>query len=82
MSSSSFGKMWKYCCRIQRYGKKPSSLLLYDENDGYFDHVPLYIVPNPYKENMGKVSQGIDPKLDFATRDQQTNPSTMESSIR
>lgn len=39
-------------------------------------------MPNPYKENTGKVSQGIDPKLDFATRNQQTNPSTMESSIR
>ena len=62
--------------------KKTIFIITYDENDGYFDHVPPYIVPNPYKENTGKVSQGIDPKLDFATRDQQTNPSTMESSIR
>lgn len=62
--------------------KKTIFILTYDENDGYFDHVPPYVVPNPYKENTGKVSAGIDPRLDFATRTQQTNPSSMESSIR
>jgi phospholipase C len=62
--------------------KKTVFIVTYDENDGYFDHVPPYIVPNPYKENTGKVSAGIDPKLDFATHTQQTNPSTMESNLR
>ncbi len=62
--------------------KKTIFIITYDENDGYFDHIPPYTVPNPYKENTGKVSGGIDPRLDFATRDQQTNPSTMASSIR
>ncbi|WP_221390319.1 phosphocholine-specific phospholipase C [Dyadobacter sp. NIV53] len=62
--------------------KKTIFILTYDENDGYFDHVPPFVVPNPYKENTGKVSKGIDPKLDFATRSQQTNPSMNESSIR
>jgi len=62
--------------------KKTIFILTYDENDGYFDHVPPFTVPNPYKENTGKVSSGIDPKLDFATRTQQTNPSTMEKNIR
>jgi phospholipase C len=54
----------------------------YDENDGYFDHLPPFTVPNPYKENTGKVSAGIDPKLDFALADQQTNPSANPASIR
>ena len=62
--------------------KKTIFVVTYDENDGYFDHVPPYIVPNPYKENTGKVSAGIDPKLDFATRDQQTNPSTQSNNLR
>jgi phospholipase C len=62
--------------------KKTIFILTYDENDGYFDHVPPYIVPNPYKEHTGKVSKGIDPKMDFVTRDQQTNPSEDASRIR
>jgi phospholipase C len=62
--------------------KKTVFVITYDENDGYFDHVPPFVVPNPYKENTGKVSQGIDPKMDFVTRDQQTNPSASETSIR
>jgi phospholipase C len=62
--------------------KKTIFIITYDENDGYFDHVPPYTVPNPYKAGTGKVSNGIDPKLDFVTREQQTNPSATESSIR
>lgn len=62
--------------------KKTIFILTYDENDGYFDHVPPFTVPNPYKENTGKVSAGIDPKMDFATKTQQTNPSTMDKNIR
>jgi phospholipase C len=62
--------------------KKTVFVITYDENDGYFDHVPPYVVPNPYKEHTGKVSAGIDPKLDFVTRDQQTNPSAQESNLR
>ncbi|QRQ99838.1 phosphocholine-specific phospholipase C [Dyadobacter sandarakinus] len=62
--------------------KKTIFILTYDENDGYFDHVPPFTVPNPYQENSGKVSAGIDPKMDFATRSQQTNPSMNESRLR
>jgi len=62
--------------------KKTIFVVTYDENDGYFDHVPPFVVPNPYKDNTGKVSAGIDPKMDFVTRDQQTNPSTQEKNIR
>lgn len=47
--------------------KKTIFILCYDENDGYFDHVPPYVVPNPYKEHTGMVSKGIVPKVEFVT---------------
>lgn len=62
--------------------KKTIFVLTYDENDGFFDHVPPYAAPNPYEEHSGKVSAGIDPRMDFVTKDQQTNPSAMENRIR
>lgn len=62
--------------------KKTIFIVTYDENDGYFDHMPPYVVPNPYKENTGKVSKGIDPKMDFATKKQQTNPSMQDTNLR
>lgn len=62
--------------------KKTIFILTYDENDGFFDHVPPYAVPNPYKPNSGKVSSNIDPKMDWALEDQQTNPSAMADRIR
>lgn len=62
--------------------KKTIFIMTYDENDGYFDHVPPFVPPHPFKENAGKVSDGIDTLLDYAAKDQQTNPSTKESNIR
>ncbi|OJY86427.1 MAG: phospholipase C, phosphocholine-specific [Sphingobacteriales bacterium 44-15] len=50
--------------------KKTIFILNYDENDGYFDHVPPFVPPNPYKENSGKVSAGIYTKTDYVSRDQ------------
>ncbi|WP_337042283.1 phosphocholine-specific phospholipase C [Emticicia sp. 17c] len=40
--------------------KKTIFILAYDENDGYFDHVPPFVAPNPHKPHTGKVSEGID----------------------
>lgn len=62
--------------------KKTVFILTYDENDGYFDHVPPFVPPHPFKENAGKVSEGLDTKLDFATKEQQTNPSMKEDRFR
>ncbi|MEH6307278.1 phospholipase C, phosphocholine-specific [Olivibacter sp. CPCC 100613] len=62
--------------------QKTIFILTYDENDGFFDHIPPYAVPNPYKENRGKVSASIDSRMDFVTKDQQTNPSVMENRLR
>lgn len=40
--------------------KKTIFILTYDENDGYFDHVPPFVPPNPHIPHTGKVSKGID----------------------
>jgi len=50
--------------------KKTIFILTYDENDGYFDHVPPFVAPNPYKAESGKVSEGIDAKVEFITKEQ------------
>lgn len=47
--------------------KKTIFILTYDENDGYFDHVPPYVAPNPAKPETGKVSPGIDPAVEFVS---------------
>ena len=47
--------------------KKTIFILAYDENDGYFDHVPPFTAPNPHKEGTGKVSAGIDTRVDYIT---------------
>jgi phospholipase C len=62
--------------------KKTIFILTYDENDGYFDHIPPFVPPHPFKEHAGKVSEGLDTRLDFATKEQQTNPSMKESNYR
>lgn len=51
--------------------KKTIFILNYDENDGYFDHVPPFAAPDPYKENSGLVSKGIDPKTEYVNQSQQ-----------
>ena len=42
-------------------------ILTYDENDGYFDHAPPFVAPEPGKLETGAVSKGIDPALEFVT---------------
>ncbi|WP_298741392.1 phosphocholine-specific phospholipase C [uncultured Chitinophaga sp.] len=51
--------------------KKTIFVLTYDENDGYFDHVPPFVAPNPRDKNSGKVSDGIDAGVEFVSRQQE-----------
>ena len=51
--------------------KKTIFILTYDENDGYFDHVPPFVAPNPHNPGTGAVSKGIDTSVDFVTREQE-----------
>jgi len=50
--------------------KKTIFILCYDENDGYFDHVPPFTAPNPNKPGSGKVSEGIDAAVEYVTLEQ------------
>ncbi|HET6255678.1 MAG TPA: phospholipase C, phosphocholine-specific [Puia sp.] len=51
--------------------KKTIFILAYDENDGYFDHVPPFTAPHPHKEGTGRVSAGIDTGVDYVTHEQE-----------
>ena len=44
--------------------KKTIFILAYDENDGYFDHVPPFVPPHHLKPDTGKVSSGIDTSVE------------------
>lgn len=45
--------------------KKTIFILCYDENDGYFDHVPPFTAPHPGKPETGKASPSIDTSLEI-----------------
>lgn len=44
--------------------KKTIFIVTYDENDGYYDHVPPYSIPDNNKPETGKVSAGIDTEIE------------------
>ena len=45
--------------------KKTIFIVNYDENDGYFDHIPPFVPPKPTTTAQGKVSAGIDTSSDY-----------------
>ncbi|HXS13116.1 MAG TPA: phospholipase C, phosphocholine-specific [Acidobacteriaceae bacterium] len=45
--------------------KKTVFILTYDENDGYFDHSPSFVAPDPKRPETGAASAGIDAGLEF-----------------
>jgi phospholipase C len=51
--------------------KKTIFILCYDENDGYFDHVPPFVPPYPGRTDTGKVSPGIDPYVEHVRLEQE-----------
>ncbi|HMH20138.1 MAG TPA: phospholipase C, phosphocholine-specific [Puia sp.] len=44
--------------------KKTIFIVTYDENDGYFDHVPPFSIPDDNLPGTGKVSPGIDTEIE------------------
>jgi len=58
--------------------KKTIFLLTYDENDGYFDHVPPFTCPDPARPETGRVSTGIDASVEYVTREQQRKTTDAE----
>ncbi|WDF56681.1 phosphocholine-specific phospholipase C [Mucilaginibacter sp. KACC 22063] len=51
--------------------KKTIFILAYDENDGYFDHVPPFVAPHSHKTGTGKVSSGMDTRVEYVTLEQE-----------
>jgi phospholipase C len=51
--------------------KKTIFILTYDENDGYFDHVPPFVPPHPTNSESGKVSAGIDTAIEYVEIEQE-----------
>jgi phospholipase C len=45
--------------------KKTIFLMTYDENDGYFDHVPPFVAPHPGHPETGEVSPGVDASVEY-----------------
>jgi phospholipase C len=58
--------------------KKTIFILCYDENDGYFDHVPPFVPPHPTKPETGLVSKGIDTAVEYVTLQQDSNGTTAD----
>jgi phospholipase C len=58
--------------------KKTIFILNYDENDGYFDHVPPFVAPKPNDINSGKVSNGIDTSEEYVTMQEELSRSDLE----
>ena len=46
--------------------KKTVFILCYDENDGYFDHVPPFVAPHPSRPETGQASAGLDTTSEWA----------------
>lgn len=46
--------------------KKTIFILCYDENDGWFDHVPPFLAPHPDRPETGKCSKGLDTRADVS----------------
>lgn len=45
--------------------KKTIFIVTYDENDGYYDHIPPFSIPDKNKPETGKVSNGIETEDEF-----------------
>jgi phospholipase C len=50
--------------------RKTIFILTYDENDGFFDHVPPFGAPQPRHPETGAVSDGIDVGLEYHSLEQ------------
>ncbi len=63
--------------------KKTIFILTYDENDGYFDHVPPYVAPDPDDPATGKCSPGVNTTgVEFTRREQEIQEGVRKSRAR
>jgi phospholipase C len=59
--------------------KKTVFILCYDENDGYFDHVPPFVPTHPSLKN-GAMSANLDARTEYVTREQDQRYNSPEAS--
>ncbi len=62
--------------------KKTVFILTYDENDGYFDHIPPYVAPDPKRPETGKCSPGIDSGAEYIRIENEIRDGLPEKSAR
>lgn len=48
--------------------KKTIFLVTFDENDGYFDHVPPFVAPDPLRPETGKCAPGLSTGVEYIQR--------------
>jgi phospholipase C len=51
--------------------KKTIFILTYDENDGYFDHIPPYVAPDPRDATTGRVSPGLESETEYTYKEEE-----------
>ena len=54
--------------------KRTIFILTYDENDGYFDHIPPFVAPDPDDPQTGKCSPGVNVSgVEYVRRERELN---------
>ncbi|THU34765.1 phospholipase C, phosphocholine-specific [Niastella caeni] len=51
--------------------KKTIFILTYDENDGYYDHLPPFVAPHPHNASTGFTSSGVDTGVEYVVNEKQ-----------
>lgn len=62
--------------------KKTIFILTFDENDGYFDHIPPFTVPDPKRPETGCVSKGINAEEEWVRKKDAIRGGTSEKNAR
>lgn len=62
--------------------KKTIFILNYDENDGYFDHIPPFVAPDPRDSGNAKISTGLDVTGEFVTIEEEVKAGFEEKRSR
>jgi len=62
--------------------RKTIFILAYDENDGYFDHAPSFVAPDPKRPETGRVSRGIDASLDYTQAEDELRQGVVKKEAR
>jgi len=63
--------------------KKTIFILTYDENDGYFDHIPPFVAPDPKDPKTGKCSPGLNTTgVEYIYREQEVSEGISKKNAR